>query len=112
MTQQIKIKRDELKAISAPLRNLVKQGTIHSINEGLIKIYAESGHTVLKTYNMWKSEGFQVDKGSKALLLWGEPKAIKKGDEPKTEEEKEDSFFPIAFVFSNLQVKPSAHLSK
>ncbi len=105
MNQQIKQKREELKALSAGFKMLVKEGAIDSVNTGLTTYYAELGHTTLKSYKRWKDDGFQVKRGEKALLLWGEPKPLKQNEEPK-EGEKEETFFPLAFVFSNLQVSP------
>lgn len=110
MNEVIKQKREELKALSAGYKMLIKEGAIDSINEGLAMYYAELGHKVLKSYRRWREEGFQVKRGSKALLMWGEPKPIKKNGEQPTpkqpQEEKEDTFFPLAYVFSNLQVEP------
>lgn len=37
-------RREELKAISAPLKNLLINGEVATINEALRKIYAEQGH--------------------------------------------------------------------
>lgn len=106
MTENMKAKREELKAISAPLRTLVKAGAIGSINEGLATLYREQGHTTLHSYRSWQKEGYQVKKGSKALLMWAQPQPLKKPVEQMTEEEKEEQFFPVAYVFSNLQVEP------
>lgn len=109
MNQEIKNKREELKAISAGFRILVKEGAINTINEGLANYYAELGHKILKSYRRWKEEGYQVRKGSKALLMWGTPKNINGTEEkqPPKENESEDKadFFPVAYVFSNLQVE-------
>ena len=106
MNQELKNKREELKAISAGFRILVKEGAINSINEGLVKYYAEQGHTTLKTYRRWKADGYQVRKGSKALLLWGERRTYTKRTGATQREWAGDKadFFPVAFVFSNLQV--------
>lgn len=113
MNQKMKHKREELKAISAGFKMLIKEGAIDSVNEGLATYYAEQGHTTLKTFKQWKEEGFKVKKGSKALLMWGQPKNYnKKEDAPKKEGEKEEQFFPLAYVFSNLQVEPGEHLAK
>ena len=105
MNEEIKNKREHLKALSAGFKMLVKEGAIDSVNTGLVQYYAELGHTTIKSYRRWKEEGFQVKRGSKALLLWGEPKPIHKQEEPPKHGEKEDSFFPLAYVFSNLQVE-------
>jgi hypothetical protein len=105
MNQEMKNKRDELKAISQGFKPLVKEGAIGSVNEGLENYYREQGHADLKSYNRWKEAGFQVKKGMKALLLWGEPKPIKKAG-VEVKEGEEESFFPLSYVFSNLQVEP------
>lgn len=106
MNAEHRAKREELKAMSAGYRVLVKNGAIASVNEGLAKLYASQGHTTLKSYRRWKEDGFQVRKGSKALLLWGEPKGGRHKDKepPKEGEEEKAEFFPVAFMFSNLQV--------
>ncbi len=102
MENNIKDKREYLKSLSNGFKMLVKEGAIDSINTGLVQYYAEMGHSTIKSYRRWKKEGFQVKKGEKALLLWGEPKKLKSS---KKIDDKEDfDFFPIAYVFSNLQV--------
>lgn len=95
-------KREQLKELSNGLRILVKQGAIESVNEGLKSIYAEQGHTELNTFNQWREKGFLVKKGSKALLLWGRPVS-----KPQDQDQEQDeySFFPVCYVFSNLQVE-------
>lgn len=106
----MKHRREELKAISAGYQMLVKEGAIGTVNEGLAMYYAEQGHTTLHSYKQWLDLGFQVKRGSKALLMWGSPLTYKKEGQPekKEGEEKEDQFYPLAYVFSNLQVEPTA----
>lgn len=102
----IQDKRKELKQISAPFLALKKEGAIESINGELKKLYAEQGHTELKTLRQWNKDNKRVKKGEHSILLWGRPKAInKKGEQAPTSEENEDTFFPICFLFSNLQVE-------
>lgn len=113
MNEQIKQKREELKALSAGFKILLKEGAIGSVNEGLANYYAEQGHKILHSYRQWKEQGFQVKKGSKALLMWGEPKKYGKQEEQQaTEEENKETWFPLAYVFSNLQVEPLQQLAK
>ena len=104
--QTIQEKRAYLKELSAGLGVLKKNGVVDSVNEALEQLYAEQGHTTLKTYNDWKKEGFQVKKGESALLLWGRPKAKQREEAKKEASEENDNsaFFPLAFLFSNLQV--------
>lgn len=107
MTAEMKAKRAELMAISQPFQMLVKQGAIASVNIGLATMYAEQGHRILKSFKEWQKEGFQVRKGSTALLMWGEP-VERKG--PPTEQEggpegeSSNLFWPLAYLFSNQHV--------
>jgi len=100
---KIQEKRKQLKAISAPLRELYKIGEIHTINDGLRDIYARQGHEDLKTIRQWNKAGKQVKKGEKALLLWGSPKKYEVINADTSEVDEMD-FYPICFVFSNRQV--------
>jgi antirestriction protein ArdC len=102
--QSIQQKRTILKELSKIIKPLVKEGAYTTVNEALIQeIYAINGNKVFKTYEQWKQEGKQVKKGEKAYLVWGKPKGAKEEEESPADEEKE-TFFPICFLFSNLQV--------
>ena len=92
-------RRARLIELSTPLRALVKEGAIESVNEGLRQIYAQAGHTQLNRFFEWKNQGKQVRKGEKALLLWATPK-----QKVSTDTGEEWKFFPVCYVFSNLQV--------
>ncbi len=97
----IQEKRQELKGISATLRELKENGEIKTINEGLKDIYKMQGNTDLRTYQQWQKAGFQVKKGAKAIYLWG-----RQTEKTITEngQEKEVSFFPLVAVFPRNQV--------
>jgi hypothetical protein len=94
-------RREELKQLSAGLLILKKEGIIDSVNDGLVAMYEEQGHTQLHSFWGWKKEGFSVKKGSKALVLWGRP--VK-----KEQDDSEDGFkfFPVCYVFSEHMVEP------
>lgn len=98
--RKVNPKREKLKALSAGLQALKKSGAIDTVNEGLKSIYEEEGHDELNTLRQWNEKGYKVKKGSEALLLWGSP--VRK---PQDDSEDEFSFFPLCFVFSNLQVE-------
>ncbi|MDR2627513.1 MAG: hypothetical protein LBC40_05725 [Dysgonamonadaceae bacterium] len=106
-------KRFCLKELSKGLRILKKNGAINSINEGLRSIYARQGHVELKSIEQWNKEGKRVNKGETALLLWERPQkyACRPSCQNKrmggSETGKLDGliFFPLRYVFSNLQVK-------
>lgn len=105
-------KREALKDLCASLKAAQKLGAYsdcNTMNEILKEFYAEAGHTVLKTFNEWKKDGYSIVKGAKAILLWGTPKATKESKQAaaeagKTEEEAKEDYFPLAYMFSNKQV--------
>ncbi|GAP73076.1 hypothetical protein SAMD00024442_6_32 [Candidatus Symbiothrix dinenymphae] len=87
---------------------LKKEGAINTINEGLRDLYASQGHIDLKTLPQWNSVGKKVRKGEHALLLWGKPqKTMPKPElQPDTDKDVDEmNFFPLCFVFSNLQIQ-------
>ena len=92
-------RRDELKALSAPLVTAKQMGDIKTINEGLVKLYRSQGHTILNTFHQWKDQGMSIKSGERALLLWAKPKG-------STVEDSDDDFkfFPLCYVFSENQV--------
>lgn len=97
-----------LKELSAPFRAAVKLGSIETVNEGLRRMYADQGHSELKTFHQWKQEGKRVKKGEHALLLWARPKRIPKPQDMPVKNENEDdemNYFPICYVFSQNQVQ-------
>lgn len=102
----IQEKREILKKLSAPLKALLKSEAIDTINDGLKILYANQGHTILKTLRQWNKEGKHVKKGEKALCLWGRPKQQEQEPEPTDTAEEHDplNFYPLCYVFSNLQV--------
>ncbi|MBA3647286.1 MAG: hypothetical protein H0W62_01855 [Chitinophagales bacterium] len=102
--ETIQEKRQRLKQLSSGLSILKKEGAIDTINEGLVSIYQEQGHDELQSFAAWKRDGYSVRRGEHALLLWSRP-VRKQQDETGDEY----SFFPIAFVFSNLQVEPTSN---
>lgn len=108
MTEEMKAKRDYLKQLSNVIKMAVKSGQYNSVNEGLVDMYAQEGHTELHSFKGWLAQGFVVKKGEKALLLWGEPRKGGKQEKPEqpTSEDDEYKFFPLAYVFSQKQVEP------
>jgi hypothetical protein len=103
--EQYKANRTALIQISAGLRVLVKAGAIDSVNEGLKEIYEKSDPKIdeFKTFWQWKDEGYTINKGSKAFLIWGQPR---KGSQiaEGSDEPDEYSFWPLCYLFANTQV--------
>lgn len=100
----IQEKREVLKQFSKAVAPAVKSGQFDNINEALINtIYKDETHQTFKTYEQWKAEGKQVQKGEKAFLVWGKPKGTREDEAPQDEDKSQ--FFPLCFLFSNAQVK-------
>ena len=105
-------RRQALKDLCNTLQAAAKAaGMEESPNELLRGYYAQAGHTELKTFEEWKQAGFYIRKGEKAILLWGHPKPSRQAKEAakqagKPEEEAENDFYPLAYLFSNQQVAP------
>ena len=105
-------RRKALKDLCNTLQAAAKAaGMEESPNELLREYYAQAGHTELKTFEEWKQAGFYIRKGEKAILLWGHPKPSRQAKEAakqagKPEEEAENDFYPLAYLFSNQQVAP------
>jgi len=77
-----------------------------TINQIIVDhIYTDETNNNFNTFKGWIKNGFAVQKGQKAFLLWGRKKqeVQKPTGETKTEELE---FFPVTYVFSNNQVAP------
>lgn len=91
-----------LRGMSKAVKPLVKSSQFTSINEALISTYYKnSGHEVFKTFEEWKREGKHVIKGSHAFTIWGMP--IEKGTVDANG--RKELFWPVSYIFSNLQVQ-------
>lgn len=104
-------RRKALKDLCNTLQAAAKAaGMEETPNELLREFYAQAGHKELKTFNEWKREGYYIRKGEKAILLWGKPKPSRLSKEiakmeGKPEEEAENDFYPLAYLYSNKQVE-------
>lgn len=101
-------RRNELKELSAPLKELVAEGVHPTINDALItEVYKVRGQE-LKTLRQWNKDGYRVKKGEKALMLWSKP--VEKLKDPEAteapEDENEPKLFGIALMFTEKQVQP------
>lgn len=112
MTDEMKAKRETLKAMSRAAKELVKMGQYESINEALVDMYREQGHEEIHSFKKWLELGYCVRKGEKALLLWGKPKEAVKQEKTKDDEDDEFKFWPLAYVFSDKQVDPLKQLAR
>lgn len=110
-----KEKRKFLSTLSKQFKPLVESGEFETVNEAIIDLYKNGNELMtFNTFNQWRKEGFQVSKGSKAYPIWGKPVQISNLTEAQKAElskeeieqsEREKKFFPVAYIFSNYQLK-------
>lgn len=112
MTVEMQEKREALKKRSAIAKKMIdaQPEEFTTINEALVFMYAEEGHTEIHSFKKWIEKGYIVRRGEKALLLWGEPKTAFNQEKKKEGESDEFKFYPLAFVFSQKQVEPVKQL--
>ncbi len=90
--------RQDLKELSAKVKDLVAEKKFKSVNHALMtKFYKTAGNTEFKTLDGWNRDGYQVKKGSKPYVLWGKPEDMQGEGGAYT-------YFPLLFIFSNRQV--------
>ncbi len=80
-----------------------------TINQMLMKVlYNKSGDLVFNTFGQWKKEGATIKKGSKAVMIWGQPRISSKEKEKKHKSDPtefdEFEFFPLCYLFSSEDV--------
>lgn len=119
-------RREELRALSAAIRPLVKAGMYESVNAGLVAHYtAETGATEWHTFHDWKSAGRPVKKGETGFPIWGTPRRIENatgavGDLAAVmvatgqvkPEDLAPEFFPVAYLFNEKQVQGAPDASQ
>ena len=110
-------KQEQQKAKKSALIKLSKQAKEiqeiedepRNINAILIDdFYTDSQNKEFNTFQEWIKKGQQVKKGEKAFLVWGRKRKNNQDQptaEPKTEAEKQFSFYPLCYLFSNAQVQ-------
>lgn len=91
--------RNDLKQITDALVNQAKeQGREdYSINGLLAESYGITGRK-RQTFDEWKDQNYSIIKGEHAHLFWGKPKEGRDGR----------TWCPVAFLFDESQVRPTA----
>lgn len=97
--------RKELIALSKIARMMIDTGDADSVNDALIQIYDKNQgeDCEYNTFNQWKQKGYTINKGVKAFHVWGQPRQVSQVPEGAQEPE-EYKYWPICYLFSNLQV--------
>lgn len=103
--EQYLINRKGLITLSKVVRRMVKEGMYDSVNEGIKETYMESDPEIseFKTFNQWKEDGCTIKKGSKAYIIWGQPREVSQVPEG-SEEPEEFKYWPLCYLFANTQV--------
>jgi hypothetical protein len=108
--EQHKAKKNLLIKLSKQAKEIQEiEDEPRNINSILIDdFYTDSQNKEFNTFQEWIKKGQQVKKGEKAFLVWGRKRKNNQDQpttEPKTEAEKQFSFYPLCYLFSNAQVQ-------
>ena len=102
----IKEKRSALHEMSTAVKPLVKEGKFDTVNEAVIEtFYRKNGHEEFNTFWQWKEKGYKVKRGETAFYVWAKPLGALQEERGQETDEDSGKFFPLCFLFSNLQVE-------
>lgn len=98
-------KKELLKSISVQAKeeielNITEEETVNAV---LISWLTNGEHKEFNSFHQWRKLGYKVKKGEKAVFVWS--KKMKTKDKESPDEDKEYSFFSLAYLFSNAQVE-------
>jgi hypothetical protein len=97
----------EIKAERAKTDKEAEYWATRTVNDMLFMIlYNPKNEREFNTFDQWRKTGKRVKKGEKAVFIWGMPRKATAKVETKTEQTLEEiyKFWPICFLFSDLQV--------
>lgn len=99
-------KKQFLKSISIEAKEQIELGITEetTVNSVLLSWLINTDHQEFHNFWDWKKKGFKVKKGEKAFFVWS--KKMKSKDKQSEDEDKEYSFYSLAYLFSNAQVEP------
>ena len=97
--------RKNLISLSKLARMLIEIGEADSVNDGLLTLYDKEQGQICEynTFHQWKDKGYTILKGSKAFSVWGQPRNASQTPEG-AEEPEEYKYWPVCYLFSELQV--------
>lgn len=118
-TKENSSKTEEIKMTNAQIiynesMNLMKQGIIGTTGRVFEAVMADGSRITVQepeeihTYAAWKSRGYQVQKGQKAVASFAIWKHTVKKAKNDDEEDKESMFLKVSSFFSRSQVAPIA----
>lgn len=97
-----------LKSLSIQAKEQIELGTTEepTVNSVLISWLTNDEHQEFNGFWEWKKKGFKVKKGEKGFFVWSKKRKAIDKELSNEQEEKEYSFFSLAYLFSNAQVEP------
>lgn len=101
-------RKDLLKSLSIKAKELIELGQTEAtnVNSVLMNWLTNDTHKEFNNFWEWKKKGFKVKKGAKGFFVWSKKRKAVDKELSTEEEQKEYSFFTLAFLFSNAQVEP------
>ncbi len=101
------IRRKKLIALSQKARAIREEnGTDEYLNDIIIEeFYSKDGHEEFHLMHEWNKRGYQVKKGSTAFVVWGKRRKVEVAPNDESPEGTSYKYFPLAYLFSNLQVE-------
>ncbi|MBL87218.1 MAG: hypothetical protein CMO82_11230 [Winogradskyella sp.] len=99
-------KKQLLKSLSIQAKEAIELGTTEeaTVNSVLISWLTNEEHQEFNGFWEWKKKGFKVKKGEQGFFVWS--KKMKSKDKQSEDEDKEYTFYSLAYLFSNAQVEP------
>lgn len=111
--ERAQARRNRLSELSEAARKIRKKygpedATLNSII--IDQFYTDAENQTFETLKEWNRQGYRVIRGSEAFVIWARPKKIEDTEQrpanSDTEEEQEEKeYFPMAYLFSNAQVR-------
>lgn len=101
-------KKQLLKSLSVQAKEQIELGTTEeaTVNSVLMSWLVNDEHTEFNNFWEWKKKGFKVKKGAQAFFVWSRKRKATEKSESQDQDDKEYSFFSLAYLFSNAQVEP------
>lgn len=101
-------KKALLKSLSVQAKEAIEKGATEepTVNSVLLSWLKNDTHNEFNNFWEWKKKGFKVKKGASAFFVWSKKRKGTEKAQDNDSEEKEFSFFSLAYLFSNSQVEP------
>lgn len=105
--EEYKERRTQLIALSNIAKKLraATGAEEQTLNYFIVNMYQDSKPGEFKTFQEWKRLNKTIKKGEKGFPIWGQPvKGNRKTAANKSEEDTEQEYFPMCYLFHESQV--------